>query len=118
MTGQSKPPLHLSLKGLRAIPVDKHGRLRLNLTGISQNAKGTLTLRSGRQSLAATFRFTMKPGKGATLVLTLSQSSRRTLARKGHLKGTLTLTLVAADGQKASASATITVMPAPTKRKR
>ena len=47
VTGQSKPPLHLSLKGLRSVPVDKHGMLRLNLTGISQNAKGTLTLRAG-----------------------------------------------------------------------
>ena len=118
VTGQSKPPLHLSLKGLRLVPVDKHGKLRLNLTGISQNAKGTLSLRSGRQSLAPTFRFTMKPGKGATLVLTLSPSSRGTLARKGRLKGTLTLTLVAADGQQASANAAITVLPAPTKRKR
>jgi hypothetical protein len=118
VTGQSKPPLHLSLKGLRSVPVDKHGMLRLNLTGISQNAKGTLTLRSGTQSLAPAFRFTMKTGKGVTLVLTLSQSSRRKLARKGRLKGTLTLTLVAADGQKASASATITVLSAPAKRKR
>jgi hypothetical protein len=61
---------------------------------------------------------TVRPGKTATIKVTLTRSARSRLRRGHRIKATLKVTARGATGTKASVTRTITLKPKPRKRRR
>ncbi len=103
VTPKSPPRIHVSLRGIKTLVADRHGKLHLGLASVGQSATGVLTLRSGARTLAPTLRFKMTRTRGATLVLALSSSTRASLRRHRWLNARLTLTMTGAGSHATTA---------------
>lgn len=93
--------------------MDTHGKLRMLMSKLAQNAHGTLTLRSGTRALASVLHFEMKAGSPKTLVLSLSATARRAIVSHHGRRARIVLTMVGEDRKIVTASATIRVLPPP-----
>ena len=87
------------------------------LTGQTVNAYAVTSAKHKRQRVSlGAVHFTLKAGKGKTIVLTLSRTSRRLLATKHTLKVRITITLTSPGHQKTVIARMLT-LKAPAKRR-
>ena len=108
------PQIHVSLRNIKTLRLDRHRKLHISLAAITQAARGTLTLSgsSGKNRLAPAVRFGVKADKRLTVVVAPTSAACRSIARHHGLGARLTLSLTPSNGKTTTAKTDVRVLPA------